>query len=197
VKVPLPLEVVVDTNVPVAANGGSALEPECVAASATALHAIMRGGRVYLDDLGGIVQEYRRNLHASGEPGPGDAFLRWVLTHEWGGEWVIRVPITPVMHGEEPTFVELPDPPEGVRYDPSDRKFLAVAAAHPERPPILEAGDSKWWGWREALSEAGVRIHFLCPETLHATYDAKMPPPSAASRRSSRRTSRRKGEGAR
>jgi len=68
--------------------------------------------------------EYRANLSAKGQPGPGDAFLRWLLTHEWAGQRVTRVAITPT-DGDEQSFKELPSAPDGTIYDPSDRKFLA------------------------------------------------------------------------
>jgi len=64
-------------------------------------------------------------------------------------------------HDEE-DFVQPPHPPEGTIYDRSDRKFLAVAAAaHEEHPPILQSFDSKWWGWREAVDQVGISVHFL------------------------------------
>lgn len=169
----LPLRCVVDTNVATTANGanGSA-SPSCVAASARALLSVVKSGHVFVDDGGRIVAEYRNNLSAKGQPGPGDAFLKWLLTHEWGGERVTRVSITPTEDDDE-DFVELPKPPRGVRYDPSDRKFLAVAAAHTEQPPILQSFDSKWWGWTEALAKAGVDIHFVCPREIAAKHAAK------------------------
>ena len=49
-------------------------------------------------------------------------------------------------------------------FDPDDRKFVAVANAHPGKPPIMEATDRQWWGWKEALHDAGITVHFLCPE---------------------------------
>lgn len=169
-----PARCVVDTNVATTANGQNEGAPdECVIASAKALQAVMAKGHVFIDDGGRIVHEYRANLSAKGQPGPGDAFLKWLLTHEWGGQKVTRVPITPRAEDDE-DFEELPRPPEGLRYDRSDQKFLAVAAAHDEKPPILQAFDSKWWGWREALAEAGVRIHFLCPEAIEQKFQEKM-----------------------
>ena len=153
---------VVDTNVAVAANGShGAASRECVDASARALHGVMSGGHLFIDQAGQIVREYRDNLSAKGQPGPGDAFLKWVLTHEWGGVNVTRVPLT-LSDADLTEFAELPAPTNGVRYDPSDRKFLAVSAAHPEHPPILQATDTKWWGWRESLAKARVPVHFLC-----------------------------------
>jgi hypothetical protein len=165
---------VVDTNVAMTANGANeGAPPSCVAASAKALQTIMRSGHVFIDDGGRIVDEYRRNLRATGQPGPGDQFFKWLLTYEWGGQRVTRVPITQKAHDEE-DFVELPKPPEGTTYDRSDRKFLAVAAAHEEHPPILQSFDSKWWGWREALAQGGISVHFLCKHEIAEKHAAKM-----------------------
>lgn len=80
--------------------------------------------------------------------------------------------ITPTAEDEE-NFEELPEP-TGARYDRSDRKFLAVAAAAAEHPPILQAFDSKWWGWQTALSEIGVTIHFLCEHEIATKHREKM-----------------------
>lgn len=168
------LRCVVDTNVMMTANGANpGASAACTLASARALQAVMARGHVFIDDGGRIVAEYRANLSARGQPGPGDAFLKWLLTHEWGGEKVTRVPITPAEDDAE-DFVELPRPPRGIAYDRSDRKFLAVAAAHAEHPPILQAFDSKWWGWRAALAQIGVTVEFLCEHDIAAKYQEKM-----------------------
>ncbi len=86
---------VVDTNVATTANAMNAgAGPVCVASSARALQAVVREGHVYIDDGGLIVKEYRANLDPRGQPGPGNAFLKWLLTHEWGGQRVTRVRLT-------------------------------------------------------------------------------------------------------
>lgn len=172
----MPLTCVIDTNVATTANGANDDAPQdCVAASARALQAVMKEGHVILDAGSLIIREYRANLSAGGEPGPGDAFLRWLLTHEWGEKRVTHVAITPKVHDSE-DFEELPPPPAGTCYDRSDRKFLAVAAAHAEKPPILQSFDSKWWGWTEALAAIGVKIHFLCPAAIEAKHRKKLGP---------------------
>lgn len=172
----VPLRCVIDTNVAVTANGvNEQASADCVYKSAYALQEVMRAGHVFIDDKGLIVQEYARNLNRKGEPGPGDRFFKWLLTVEWGGAQVSHVPITPKA-GDEEDYEELPAPSQGTRYDPSDRKFLAVAAAHPEHPPILQAFDSKWWGWREALAAIGVKVCFLCPKEIAEKYEQKMGP---------------------
>jgi hypothetical protein len=170
----LPLRCVVDTNVAATANNANpAAGAQCVAASARALHSVMTSGHVFLDHGGRIVGEYRRRLNAKGQPGAGDLFLKWLLTNEWSDKRVTRVPLTPRSHDDE-DFEELPPPPEGVRYDRSDKKFLAVAAAHPEHPVILQSFDSKWWGWRAALAKIGVHVHFLCQPEIEAKHRQKM-----------------------
>jgi hypothetical protein len=133
----------------------------------------MKGGHVFIDDDGRIVAEYRANLNARGQPGPGDFFLKWLLTHEWSGERVTRVAITPKAEDPE-DFEELPQPPKGTSYDRSDRKFLAVAAAHTPHPPVLQSFDSKWWGWQESLAEHGIKIHFLCRDEIEEKHGKKM-----------------------
>src|SRR5690606_27133245 len=145
---------------------------DCALKSGRALAQVMAKGHVYVDDGGRIVEEYRKNLRASGQPGPGDAFLKWLLTHEWSGQRVTRVHITSMPNDDE-DFKELPQAPEGMLYDRSDRKFLAVSAAHPDRPAVLQSFDSKWWGWKRPLLREGIRLHFLCPLEIQAKYRKK------------------------
>ena len=49
-------------------------------------------------------------------------------------------------------------------FDPADRKFIAVALAHPEKPPILQAVDSQWWDFRDAFRRNGVIVEFICED---------------------------------
>ncbi|MCK6490847.1 MAG: hypothetical protein L6R48_21555 [Planctomycetes bacterium] len=168
------LRCVVDTNVATTANDANPGAPlTCVAESARALQRVMASGHVFVDDGGLIVAEYRGNLNPKGQPGPGDIYLKWILTHEWGEEKVTRVKITEKPNDVE-DFEELPVPPAGIAYDRSDRKFLAVAAAHPERPVILQAFDSKWWGWRMALAKANIKVCFLCEREIAKKHKEKM-----------------------
>lgn len=168
-----PTRCVVDTNVPVVANRKHAdASDACVAACARALYDVTRSGHLFIDALDLIKTEYARHLNWKGEPGPGDAFMRWLYTNEWGGDVVTRVAITPKPF-DETDFVELQAPPPGVSFDPSDRKFLAVAAAHPEHPPLLEAVDCRWWGWQGALAEMGLAVAFVSPVEIEAKFRSK------------------------
>ena len=75
------------------------------------------------------------------------------------------VPITPV-DGSENEFEEFPDDPALDGFDPDDRKFIAVALAHLERPPILQAVDGQWWDFRDAFRQHGVTIEFICEDDI-------------------------------
>jgi hypothetical protein len=144
---------IVDTNVAVVANGGDWLDkaPECVIACSRHIMNVKESGRIALDDRWSIVEEYRRNLRVSGEPGLGDAFLKWVLTNIMNPERCDLVTAAP-----------FPDHPHLAAFDPADRKFVSVAMAHNQRPPILQATDSKWRNFAVSLAEMGVDVLFLC-----------------------------------
>ena len=110
----LPLRCVVDTNVPLTANGANPEAPsDCVASSAKALQAVMASGHLFIDDGRRIVGEYCNKLKTKGEPGPGDRFLKWLLTHEYAEQRVTQVKITQQPDDDE-DFVELPRPPTGI-----------------------------------------------------------------------------------
>ena len=168
-----PVRCVVDTNVVATAEGANPTAgPDCRLASAEALRAVMTQGHLFVDAGGLIVAEYLGAV-GGGQPEAGGAFVRWVLQNQWVEGNVSRVAVTP-RTGAPTTFQELPPPRAGTTYDPSDEKVLAVAAAHPERPPVLQAFDSKWWGWQDSLNDCGVTIHFLCPAEIEAKHQAKM-----------------------
>lgn len=63
-------------------------------------------------------------------------------------------------------FKEFPDHEGLQQFDLSDRKFVAAANAHEKKPPIAQATDSKWWGWKNALEEAGLSVFFVHEEYI-------------------------------
>lgn len=93
--------------------------------------------RLILDSQNWILAEYLRHLSPSGQPGPGDAFFKWLWDNQLNPEHCRQVEITPVGGESDGTFAEFPDDPELAKFDLSDRKFVAVAIASEERPPIL------------------------------------------------------------
>ena len=160
------MRVVVDTNVAVVANGKSEQASEqCVDSCAERLDQIMYGAvKLVLDDDWRILDEYMRNLHSRGDD-IGDRFLAWSLRYRTNPERCELVSITPV-EGLENEFEEFPVDPALKAFDRDDRKFIAVALAHPEKPPILQATDTQWWDFRDALSRNGVTVEFICEDDI-------------------------------
>jgi hypothetical protein len=156
---------VVDTNVLVVANGRSPQAgPSCVQASTQALLDLQRTGRIVLDAGWRILREYmEQGLSRSGQPGMADAFFKWVFQNQANSEVCETVEIH-ARKGSETDFEEFPDSPALAGFDPSDRKFVAVARASPSRPQVMNAVDSDWWDFREPLHRNGIDVLFLCPE---------------------------------
>lgn len=151
---------VVDTNVVLVANGQhEAVSPACVAECALRLQAVMRDGHLALDDRFRILSEYQNKTQARRGKQPGDAFVKWALQNNANASRVHLVKI--LEHGSR-GFESFPDDRELEMFDPPDRKFVAVARSHADRPPILQAADSKWLGWAAALSRHQVEVDFLC-----------------------------------
>ena len=151
---------VVDTNVVLVANGQHAdVSPECVSACALALQDVMRAGKLVLDDGFRILLEYQNKTQPKKGNRPGDSFVKWALRSRSNASSVIEVPL---MEHEERGFESFPDDADLLNFDALDRKFVAVSAAHPDKPPIAQAADSKWLDWAPALKRHGIPVKFLC-----------------------------------
>jgi hypothetical protein len=154
---------VVDTNVPIVANHKGEEPLACAAACADALHEITRTGLLVIDEGGLIFGEYKTYLSFAGQPGAGDYFFKWLSDNRYKPDRVARVALAedPARPGQ---FAAFPADEELRSFDQSDRKFVAAALTHPERPPVLDATDSDWWDFRNALRPHGVTIRFVCGE---------------------------------
>lgn len=142
---------VIDTNVPVVANGRNKRHaPDCRAAAVRFLMNVRdKKDRVVLDAAGKVEEEYRRNLNPGGQPGVGDRFYRTI--HEWARCERVHLPMR--CDGE---YEDLPQPVIDAGFDRSDRKFAALAKR--ERIPVVNAVDSDWLDARDVLAENGVRV---------------------------------------
>ena len=136
----------------------------CIDACIDALVAITKSGGLVLDDDDEIVDEYLDNLGHAGTPGIGRVFAKWARDSRFTDTLVQRVRIAPCNDGRWRQYEEFPDRQDLATFDKSDQKFVAVALASGENPPILNAVDSDWWNHRAALSAAGVNVEFLCPQ---------------------------------
>jgi hypothetical protein len=155
--------VVVDTNVPVSANGmANHIGEDCIINCIKRLKQIQKREVLLLDDGMLILQEYKSYLSPSGQPGVGDIFMKWVWNNQANPKHCKIVSITSI--DKKPYFREFPNDEELDRFDPADRKFVAVAKASNLHPPILNATDSDWWYFQEPLYRHGIKVEFICPE---------------------------------
>lgn len=158
---------VVDTNVPLVANKmADHASLKCREACVRFLHKLTREGKIVIDDCRLIINEYRNKLNPSGQPGVGDAFLKWVSTNEFNTDRCDIVPITPIENGT--FFEEFPNDPRLKNFDVDDRKFVVVSNAHPDNPEIMEAVDKGFWEHRNILKDNGVIVEFLCEEDIQS-----------------------------
>lgn len=164
---------VVDTNVLLAANGAHGeLSADCVIACVEQLQALQADGVVVIDDDFRILGEYRHKTRLNPPKGVGDVFLKWLLREAGNLTRVAQVSLTETAAD---TFVEFPCADLQDAFDAADRKFASVAHAHPDRPPILQAADSKWLDWWPALQARGVHVRFLCATDACRFYARKFP----------------------
>jgi len=167
------MRAVIDTNVLLVANEQHKdVSSECVAACVRRLVEMQTSGITVIDDAFLILGEYQNKTHIKPPKGVGDVFLKWLLRNLSNPQRVEQVAITEL--GEN-SFAEFPDAELQPKFDAPDRKFAAVANAHPGKPVILQAADCKWLDWWPALQAKGVDVDFLCPEDACRFYEKKFP----------------------
>lgn len=167
------MKAVIDTNVLLVANGQHAdMSAAGVSECVRRLQTMQAGGTVVIDDGYRIVGEYLHKSRPNAQKGAGDVFLKWLLQNTSNSGRVDSVSLTELAPNH---YAEFPDPALAPQFDAPDRKFAAVAHAHPDKPPVWQAADSKWLDWWPALAAKGVRVDFLCPEDACRFYAKKFP----------------------
>lgn len=174
----IPKNYILDTNVPktanlaVAADGVTNENAKCVLSCVELIERITssKDSGLVLDSMDEIFDEYRGQLNLGGSPGQGDAFMKWLHDNRWNFPEIDRFNITK----NNDTYSEFPQHPELVNFDISDRKFVATSNAHPRKPCIYQAADSKWWGWKDALLEVNIKVCFMDEQYIETIYNRKM-----------------------
>ena len=162
---------VIDTNVILVANGQHLdVSLACVSNCALTLQSIMKSGKLVLDDGFQILLEYQNKTQPKKGNRPGDAFVKWALNNQRNKKHVEQVTL---LDNTERGFDSFPDDPELTNFDAPDRKFVAASGAHPKKPPISQAADSKWLDWAPALKRHGIEVNFLCPTDIQKFHKKK------------------------
>lgn len=162
---------VIDTNVILVANGQHLdVSPNCVASCAITLQSVMKSGKLVLDEGFQILLEYQNKTQPKKGNRPGDAFVKWALNNRCNKK---HVELVHLLTHDERSFESFPEDPELANFDAPDRKFVAVSGAHPKKPPISQAADSKWLDWAPALKRHGIEVDFLCPTDIKKFHKKK------------------------
>ena len=167
---------IVDTNVAKIANLATQPDDEsdvpdaCIMACIEAVEHVINKNALVIDAGDEIFDEYRQQLSMKGQPGVGDGFMKWVHDNRWSLPDTQRVEITK----NSESYEEFPQHDNLSNFDKSDQKFVAVSNAHQHKPTILQATDSKWWGWKDALQECDIIVQFMCAEYIQAKYREKI-----------------------
>lgn len=162
---------IVDTNVILVANGQhDGVSDACMEACIKRLLALKQGGRFAIDDAFEILSEYQNKTLPRRGTRVGDQFVLWTLQNKANPARCDQIHIT--AHSER-EWEEFPDDASLADFDRPDRKFVAIAIGHPQRPAILQAADAKWLGWNAALRRHGTIVDFLCPGSIQGFRKAK------------------------
>jgi hypothetical protein len=165
-------EYIVDTNVPLVAQGTAThMSDNCVFNCANFLLKLFEGEFILvIDNDYHLIGEYQNQMPKGSQAQYGNRFLRWIYTNQANPQKIKTVEINKL---DEFNFKEVPRSIIDIGFDNSDRKFVAVAIANENQASIVQAADSKWIGWEEALNKEGVSIHFICREELEILYKNK------------------------
>lgn len=151
-------DVIIDTNVAVVANGQSTeVVSSCVNACMRFLTRAKTEHVVLLDGGDEIRAEFAKALQHRRPYELGAQFLIYVLQQQWNPD---RVRIVHLDRTAQGGFVDFPSDPELATFDPSDRKFAALARK--TGTPVTNATDSDWADSLAALNANGISVHFLC-----------------------------------
>ncbi|MFC1960727.1 hypothetical protein ACFLYO_08455 [Chloroflexota bacterium] len=158
---------VVDTNVWVMvdkaiAEVNTTAELDCIETCQKWLQDFINrpADRLVLDNQYMILGEYRDNIKRGRLS---DDMLRKL--EDQPRNRLIEIPIA----CDEDGYAIVPDSLVEAEFDPSDRKFVAVALAHDPTPPIINATDSDWEEKSDAIKQCGIVVIECCPDCVAET----------------------------
>lgn len=151
-------DVIIDTNVVVVANHQNLkVMPDCVAACIQFLIEARNNHVVLLDDGDEIRGEYAHAVRMGRPYQLGAQFLIHVVQHQFNPAHARRVNLGKVGASD---FADFPTALELAAFDPSDRKFAALAKK--TGIAVTNAIDSDWANHLASLNAHDIAVNFLC-----------------------------------
>lgn len=159
------MKCVVDTNVPIVANGTSSkVNIDCQLNAIHFLQKIVQSGLIFLDTDGRIQAEYGRYLSPRGQPGVGDRFYLEIINSD--PRRLCRIDVQTDKGGN---FEILGDEINNSDFDRNDRIFAAVAKQSGAK--VYNATDSDWVDFLDLLIKNGVNVEFICGKDKYKWFD--------------------------
>ena len=165
------MKYVIDTNVPIVANGRSdkAGDPPasfaCQMAAVQFLGDFFQHNHIVVDTGGEVRAEYHRYLNPTGQPGVGDLFYLEVLKSHPSKIEIIDLPKRD--NGE---YLDCPKSLIDSGFDVSDRKFVALAKR--SGGTVAHAVDRGWIIHAVDLKQNGIIVNSLCGCDINRWFDA-------------------------
>lgn len=157
---------IIDTNVPLKAanlHPVDEIDHKCSKACLSFIKDLMESEDIIVLDKGReILKEYQKKIDTNVEDNVASLFLSWIFRNLLS-EKVVQYQITKIGNNN---YAEFPTSPKLQKFDPSDRKFVALAKAAHETPYIYNGSDTDWWVYKEVLEENGIHIVFLCEDYM-------------------------------
>ena len=168
-------KIILDTNVPVKASIAPNLCPEYELGMQKKcmeyIGQLANGSdkKLVLDADYEILKEYQNNVCKSSNMGK--IFFRWLYNYF---SQIQPEDFVKLKRNNCGQYIDFPYDDQTEKFDESDKKFIALANAHAEKPPIIEAADGKWLGYETAFSKYGIKIEFLDREYAKRMYEQKI-----------------------
>lgn len=156
---------IVDTNVWVMLGNippDNEIERECVLACIQWGKRFNESGEEYkiaVDMKWKILTEYRNNIR---EGSLAQQYLNTLLSQP-----IMRLVFKPIQYDDnDHAIIDVDLDTDDQKFDPSDKKFVAVALAFDDPPPIINATDTDWEKHKVPIEAAGITVHSLCPDYI-------------------------------
>lgn len=158
---------IIDTNVFIVSNGKEThISGNDIMNCQEFIVSLYNNSLIFIDSGFLFFEEYFKKLNRSGQPGIGDAFVKWLYENQNNKSVCVNIDINP-LNNEGTSFSVFAVPDDLEKFDLSDRKFVAVAIASSNVPEICNASDSDWWNFKEPLKRLGIKIKFVCQDQLN------------------------------
>jgi hypothetical protein len=161
----IPSDKIIDTNVPISA-GAEQVEPACQWECIQLLKQVLGYEvRVLMDRQGAIWREYRKHMYPDPNPDVGLAYQFLAHLLDYSAVYYLEL-----AQDEDGNWQAYPDDSELANFDPSDKKWVALAKTYEQETgqiaPIVNATDSDWLHFETILAKHGIQLELLCRDLL-------------------------------